>query len=118
MSTKRETFKLVLVDGDIFELRVIDRIGSFVAHPPWQNPKSRSLLVVTHEPDGCFMIESYAKIVRAFMNGAKTGKTLARVAEAWRKKCDGQAFDVNSKEGIAWRAVRRYQKMLEERIAL
>lgn len=121
MSTKRETFKLTLVDGEIVELPVIDRVGEFVLHPPWDNSKSRKMAVVTHAPTGRQVIHTWTKIACAFMNGARTNRTLARLAPAARAyAANPEKFTLNPKSPAAraWRALRRYENILTDRISL
>jgi hypothetical protein len=121
MSTKRETFKLKLIDGREVELLVIDRVGEFVLHPPWHDPKSRKMAVVTHAPTGRQITHTWSKIAKAFMRGARTNRTFARLAPAARAyNANPEKFtlDPKSSGARAWRAIRRYERILEDRIEL
>ena len=96
------------------ELRVVARVGEFVAHVPWNAAEGfEKFLTVSHEPTSAEVFCEKARLVRAFMRGAKTGRTLARVAEVWK------AFHADMSKPVdpprAWRAVRRYQRMLQKR---
>lgn len=123
MSTKpkRDTYKLKLMDGAVVELPVIDRVGEFVLHPPWQEPKSRKWAVVTHAPTGLQVTHTWTKIAKAFMQGARTNRTFARLAPAARAYAaspEKYTLDPKSSGARAWRAIRRYERILEARITL
>lgn len=121
MSKKREMFKLKLFNDKIVELPIIIRVGEFVLHPPWQDPKSRKFAVVTHELTGRQVFRTWTKIAKAFMRGARSNRTLSRVAPAAHAfAMDPERFvlDPKSSAGRAWRAIRRYEKILGDRIEL
>jgi hypothetical protein len=121
MSTKRETFKLKLLDGELVELPIIDRVGEFVLHPPWQDPKSRKWAVVTHAPTGRQITHTWSKIAKAFMRGARTNRTFARLvpaAHAYAANPEKFRLDPKSTAARAWRAIRRYERILDKRIEL
>jgi hypothetical protein len=108
------TFSLKLVDGEIVNVREVARIGAFVVHTPWEAPKGRKKLVITHEPTMKRLFESHTKIVKALINGSRSGKTLARIAEAAQQ----DMINPNSRHGIACRASIKYRRKLEETLYL
>lgn len=94
--------------------RHVARIGEFVAHVPWNASEGfEKFLTLSHEPTSAEVFCEKARLVHAFMRGAKTGKTLARVAEAWRARLADPAGKMMNP--LAWRAVRRYQQILQKR---
>ena len=101
-------------EAEPVELRAVARVGEFVAHVPWNASAGyEKYLTLSHEDTSAEVFCEKARLVRAFMRGAKTGRTLARVAEAWRARmADPYGKMMNPR---AWRAVRRYQQILQKR---
>lgn len=61
------------------ELRAVARVGEFVAHVPWNASAGYDkYLTISHEATSAEVLCEKARLVRAFMRGAKSGRTLAR----------------------------------------